>query len=385
MLRQEFVDELVLTRSLRDECKAVFVEQAELGALADAERRCDLDPASAEFADALEDYNTKMALAEKKGAFKLDAKVDRMLGNMGFAEAESDAAVSTFSGGWKMRIGLAKLLLNEPDVLLLDEPTNHMDIESVEWLENFLRAQAIPMVIVSHDREFLDQVANKIVDMEQGVATKYDGGYRATSSSRRRGSTRGRAYAAQEKKLAEDRAWVNRFKSKNPAGAKSREKAIERTMKSPTTCRSRRARASRSSSRSRPRRAAATRSSRCATSRTVPRRRRVGRPAPARHRPDGRARRQDRVPRAERRGQVDAHAARARAREAVGRRQRRAARRTSSPTTSSRTRRTRSTSTRRCSRRCRRPRRTARRTTRSARCSASSSSRATRSRRRSAR
>ena len=121
-----------------------------------------LDPASAEFADALEDYNAKMALAEKKGAFKLDAKVDRMLGNMGFADAEAEAAVSTFSGGWKMRIGLAKLLLNEPDVLLLDEPTNHMDIESVEWLENFLRAQAIPMVIVSHDREFLDQVADVV-------------------------------------------------------------------------------------------------------------------------------------------------------------------------------------------------------------------------------
>ena len=90
--------------------------------------------------------------------FKLDPKVDRIIKEMEFSEGEAAAPVSSFSGGWKMRIGLAKMLLQEPDVLLLDEPTNHMDIASVEWLEAFLRAQSMPMVIVSHDREFLDQV-----------------------------------------------------------------------------------------------------------------------------------------------------------------------------------------------------------------------------------
>ena len=77
-------------------------------------------------------------------------------------------------GGWKMRIGLAKVLLEAPDVLLLDEPTNHLDLESVEWLESFLSEQSIAMVIVSHDREFLDRVCTKIVDTEGGVCASYD-------------------------------------------------------------------------------------------------------------------------------------------------------------------------------------------------------------------
>ena len=76
-----------------------------------------------------------------------------------------------------MRIGLGKVLLKDPNILLLDEPTNHLDLESVEWLESFLIEQNIPMVIVSHDREFLDRVCNKIVDAEGGMCTSYDGNY----------------------------------------------------------------------------------------------------------------------------------------------------------------------------------------------------------------
>lgn len=89
----------------------------------------------------------------------------------------ADYTVSMFSGGWKMRIGLGKVLLKDPNILLLDEPTNHLDLESVEWLEAFLRNQNIPMVIVSHDREFLDQVCTKIVDAEGGICTEYQGNY----------------------------------------------------------------------------------------------------------------------------------------------------------------------------------------------------------------
>ena len=145
------------------EVKSVYVEEAALEAeLKAAEAAINgadaIEPDDPAFNDALERYNDRLSACEAKGVFKLDPKVDRIIKEMEFSEGEAAAPVSSFSGGWKMRIGLAKMLLQEPDVLLLDEPTNHMDIASVEWLEAFLRAQSMPMVIVSHDREFLDQV-----------------------------------------------------------------------------------------------------------------------------------------------------------------------------------------------------------------------------------
>ena len=166
------------------EVKSVYVEEAALEAeLKAAEAAINgadaIEPDDPAFNDALERYNDRLSACEAKGVFKLDPKVDRIIKEMEFSEGEAAAPVSSFSGGWKMRIGLAKMLLQEPDVLLLDEPTNHMDIASVEWLEAFLRAQSMPMVIVSHDREFLDRVCTKIVETTQGVANSYNGNYRS--------------------------------------------------------------------------------------------------------------------------------------------------------------------------------------------------------------
>merc|ERR1719506_130014 len=117
------------------------------------------------------------AEANTKGVYALDSKVEKIMDQCGFSSADADLPVKSFSGGWKMRIGLAKILLKEPNVLLLDEPTNHLDLESVMWLEAFLQTLTIPMVIVSHDREFLDKVCNKIVDVEDGVTVVYNGNY----------------------------------------------------------------------------------------------------------------------------------------------------------------------------------------------------------------
>jgi ABC transporter len=94
--------------------------------------------------------------------YDLDTKVEKVMDMMGFLPRDGAAPVSSFSGGWRMRIGLGKILLRDPNVLLLDEPTNHLDLESVEWLENFLQNQNLPMVIVSHDREFLDRVCTRV-------------------------------------------------------------------------------------------------------------------------------------------------------------------------------------------------------------------------------
>lgn len=94
---------------------------------------------------------------------------------LGFVpERDNDRLVASFSGGWQMRIGLGKILLQEPDLILLDEPTNHIDVETIEWLEGYLKGIEAPMVIVSHDREFLDQLCTKIVEVERGVVRKHD-------------------------------------------------------------------------------------------------------------------------------------------------------------------------------------------------------------------
>lgn len=131
------------------------------------------------------------------------------------ARSEGDHPVSSFSGGWRMRIGLGKILLNDPNILLLDEPTNHLDMESVEWLESFLQSQNIPMVIVSHDREFLDRVCTGIVDMDGGVASSYSGNYSTFLKQKQaRREAWEAAYRNQQKKIKDERSWINKFKSK---------------------------------------------------------------------------------------------------------------------------------------------------------------------------
>merc|ERR1719456_20420 len=108
---------------------------------------------------------------------KMSSSIDKMMPTLGFKPEDNDRLVASFSGGWKMRMSLGKILLQEPDVLLLDEPTNHLDIETISWLEGYLRQQTVPMVVVSHDREFLDNVCNKIVETELGETTTYKGNY----------------------------------------------------------------------------------------------------------------------------------------------------------------------------------------------------------------
>ena len=159
---------------------SVFVvENKILADLREAESQ--LEKMTGDDADKMQEVLDRMqklqATAESKDVYALESKAKKTMNLMGFEDEEEDYLVAMFSGGWKMRIGLGKVLLQDPNILLLDEPTNHLDLESVEWLEEFLRQQNIPMVIVSHDREFLDKVCNKIVDAEGGLCTEYDGNY----------------------------------------------------------------------------------------------------------------------------------------------------------------------------------------------------------------
>jgi ATP-binding cassette subfamily F protein 3 len=236
MLRQEFVDELVKTRTLKEEFMAVFVEEnAILKELRDSEK--ELETIGTEDSDRMQVILDRMQdlqnKAENKGVYALEARVKKVLDLMGFTDDEGDDLVASFSGGWKMRIGLGKVLLQDPNILLLDEPTNHLDLESVEWLEEFLRQQNIPMIIVSHDREFLDQVCTKIVDAEGGICTEYDGNYsRFMELKKSRLDAWNAAFNAQEKKIKEERMWISKFKVKQPQAVKQRIAKLEKFKKS---------------------------------------------------------------------------------------------------------------------------------------------------------
>lgn len=238
ILRQEFVDELDLERPLFDEFMSVFSEENQI-LLTLREVEAELEQMTSDDIDAdrmqqiLDRMADLQAKADAREVYALDSRVQKVMDLMGFSPDESKMPVKMFSGGWKMRIGLGKVLLKDPNVLLLDEPTNHLDLESVEWLEDFLRNQNIPMVIVSHDREFLDQICTKIVDVEGGIASEYDGNYsKFLKLKKARMDAWTAAYNAQEKRIKEEKAWINKFRDKQPVAVKQREAKLEKLMSS---------------------------------------------------------------------------------------------------------------------------------------------------------
>eukprot|EP00968_Pinguiococcus_pyrenoidosus_P000761 scaffold47_cov258-Pinguiococcus_pyrenoidosus.AAC.88 len=235
-LKQEFIDDLVLDRTLKMEFMSVFEKELRVQEELDAcekelETVVDDPEKMQEVLDRLEDLNER---ARQLNIDALEAKVDKILNTVGFTKADGGALVKSFSGGWKMRIGLGKILLGDPNLLLLDEPTNHLDMESVEWLEDFLRNQNIPMVIVSHDREFLDRVCNRIVDCDGGTTYAYEGNYsRFLKLKKQRLDSWKASYDAQQKKIRAEKDWINRFRAgSNAAQAKSRERALEKLLAS---------------------------------------------------------------------------------------------------------------------------------------------------------
>ncbi len=142
-------------------------------------------------------------------------RTETVLSGLGFKDSDFDRPLSTFSGGWRMRVALAQLLLRQPDVLLLDEPTNHLDIDSIDWLEEYLKAYPGTVVLVSHDRYFLDRMVNTTVELQQGQLTEYAGNYAFYLEDRtlRREHQRS-AYVNQQKFIAENDRFIERFRSK---------------------------------------------------------------------------------------------------------------------------------------------------------------------------
>jgi ATP-binding cassette, subfamily F, member 3 len=175
----------------------------------------------------LERYSDLQHEFEREGGFEYSAKAESILQGLGFDRETWQMETEKLSGGQTNRLGLARLLLAEPDVLLLDEPTNHLDVAAVEWLEEFLQTYASAFVIISHDRYFLDRACRRIIELENGRATSYVGNYSAFLLEREeRREAQQRAYDNQQRLIAKTEEFIRR----NLAGQKTKQAKSRRTM-----------------------------------------------------------------------------------------------------------------------------------------------------------
>ncbi|BAY97721.1 ABC transporter ATP-binding protein [Tolypothrix tenuis PCC 7101] len=228
-LNQEF--EVDPGRTVREEFWTVFKEANQVQ-LSIAQVTRDMETATPEELDHLINKLDRLQRQfEGLDGYGLEARIGKILPEMGFEQEDGDRLVSAFSGGWQMRMSLGKILLQKPDLLLLDEPTNHLDLETIEWLENYLKSLVTPMVIVSHDREFLDRLCTQIVETERGVSTTYLGNYSSYLQQKAENqSAQLSAYERQQKELEKQQAFVDRFRASatRSTQAKSREKQLDK-------------------------------------------------------------------------------------------------------------------------------------------------------------
>jgi ATPase subunit of ABC transporter with duplicated ATPase domains len=196
-------------------------------AMADPSRRPDMDRILGRYGEVQEEY-------EHLGGYALESQAREVLHGLGFDDERIDGDVGALSGGWKMRVAMARVLLGRPDVLLMDEPTNHLDIESIIWLEAFLMSLPGALLMTSHDREFLNRVVTRIAEIDGGDITAYSGNYDFYERERAiRESNREAAYARQQAMFAKEQRFIDRFAAHaaKAAQVQSRVKALEKIEK----------------------------------------------------------------------------------------------------------------------------------------------------------
>ncbi|MGN0676476.1 MAG: ATP-binding cassette domain-containing protein [Ruminococcus sp.] len=178
-----------------------------------------------------DEYHRLSSWVESNDGYNTDVKIKMILNGMGFTENELGRTVSGFSGGEKTRLAIAKLLLEEPNILILDEPTNHLDFKTIMWLEDYLKSYKGAVLVVSHDRFFLDRVCTSICEIERGVLTRYKGNYSAFTRLKEEAVARQeKEYELQQKEIAkmEDYVAKNLVRASTSKSAKSRIKALDK-------------------------------------------------------------------------------------------------------------------------------------------------------------
>ena len=204
--------------TVREEVKKAFADISKMKERVDKlneELAQRTDYESDSYMELVQKFTTEHERYMMMGADNYEAEMERTLTGLGFERTDFDRPTSEFSGGWRMRIELAKILLRRPDVLLLDEPTNHLDIESIQWLERFLQQSAKAVVLVSHDRAFINNVTNRTLEITCGRVTDYKVKYDEYVKLRaERREQQLRAYENQQKEIADIKDFIERFRYK---------------------------------------------------------------------------------------------------------------------------------------------------------------------------
>ena len=204
---------------------ALAAEMAELeAAMADPDRFDEMDAIIARYGDVQQSY-------DELDGYALDGRAREVLDGLGFSQAMMDGDVAKLSGGWKMRVALAKILLMRPDIMLLDEPSNHLDIESLIWLEGFLKGFSGAVLMTSHDREFMNRIVGKIIEIDGGALTTYSGDYEFYRQQRAIAEVQQQAqFERQQAMLAKEVAFIERFKARasHAAQVQSRVKKLDK-------------------------------------------------------------------------------------------------------------------------------------------------------------
>src|SRR4051812_40169445 len=196
-------------------------------AMGDPAHTEEMDTILARFGEVQEEY-------QHLGGYALESQAREVLLRLGFDDERIDGDVGALSGGWKMRVAMARVLLGRPDVLLMDEPTNHLDIESIVWLEAFLKSLPGALLMTSHDREFMNRIVTKIAEIDSGEITVYSGNYDFYERERTiRETNREAAYARQQAMLAKEQRFIDRFAAHaaKAAQVQSRVKALDKIEK----------------------------------------------------------------------------------------------------------------------------------------------------------
>ncbi len=183
------------------------------------------------FVNQLAKYQSKF---EALGGYKMQSDVEKILPKLGFSIEDADKLVGNFSGGWQMKVALGKIILQKPDLLLLDEPTNHLDLETIFWLEEYLSSLKIAVIIISHDRYFLDKLCKKIIFVDRGTSETYNGNYSFFVEQKSLNEeSQNKAYQLQQKEIELQKRYIDRFRASatRSSQAKSREKQLKKISK----------------------------------------------------------------------------------------------------------------------------------------------------------
>src|SRR6185312_10225059 len=203
----------------------VAAELRELeAAMADPDRADDMDEIIARYGEVQHQF-------EELDGYSLDGRAREVLDGLGFSQEMMEGDVGKLSGGWKMRVALARILLMRPDALLLDEPSNHLDLESLIWLEDFLQNYTGALFMTSHDREFMNRICNKIVEIDAGTLTSYSGNYEFYQQQRAIAEKNQQAqFERQQAMLAKELDFIARFKARasHAAQVQSRVKKLDK-------------------------------------------------------------------------------------------------------------------------------------------------------------